>query len=120
LISASHAPHGPPFEKIFSNICELTARNGRVVLVTDAESAAEAEEAAFRMRVVPRTDPFVLALSRRRHQGDKVDQSRNLAKSVTVEGDKRYGRFRPHRKETVGGHSGFEPQYEGSWALWLI
>lgn len=46
----------PPFEKTFLNIGEVTERNGWMALVTNFESVAEAEEAAFGMLVVPRTD----------------------------------------------------------------
>src|SRR5512134_302427 len=84
MIGALQVTCTPPFEKIFSNIGEVTERNGRVALVIDFESMAEA--AAFGMLVVPRTDWFVLAC----HviaKGGNVDQLRSLAKSVTLESD---------------------------------
>ena len=76
----------PPFERIFSNICEATERNGWMALVTDAESMAEAEEAAFGVLVVPRTDCFVLACHAIAKGGD-VDQLCNLVKPASLECD---------------------------------
>lgn len=84
------------FKKIFSNICEVTGRNDWVALVTDAESAAEAEEGG--RGGVPRADSFVPAYHVVAKEED-VDQPRNLAKSVTIERDRRYGRLCPHRKK---------------------
>jgi hypothetical protein len=91
-------PYDPLFEKNFSNICKVTKRNGWVALVTDAESIAKAEEVAFGMLVFPRTHSFVLAC-RAITKGKDIDQPRNLAKSVTLECDRRYGRLCPHRKK---------------------
>jgi hypothetical protein len=91
-------PYTPPFEKIFPSICEVTERNSCVALVTDFESMAEAEEVAFGMLVFPRAHSFVLAC-RAITKGKDIDQPRNLAKSVTLECDRRYGRLCPHRKK---------------------
>jgi glucosamine--fructose-6-phosphate aminotransferase (isomerizing) len=90
------APFDALFEKTLSNIREITARHGRVVLLTDAAGAAEASDAAWRLVTLPDADPFVapivyaaavqlLAYHAAVAKGADVDQPRNLAKSVTVE-----------------------------------
>ncbi len=90
------APYDALFEKTLSNIREITARHGRVVLVTDAAGAAELADVAWRLLTLPAVDPFVapivyaaavqlLAYHAAVAKGADVDQPRNLAKSVTVE-----------------------------------
>ncbi|MFO1144217.1 MAG: glutamine--fructose-6-phosphate transaminase (isomerizing) [Amaricoccus sp.] len=90
------APRDGLFEKTLSNIREITARHGRVVLVTDAAGAAEAGDCAWRLLTLPDCDPLVapivyaavvqlLAYHAAVAKGADVDQPRNLAKSVTVE-----------------------------------
>ena len=61
MIGALQVTYTPLFEKTFSNIVEVTERDGWAMLVTNFESMAEAEEAAFGMLVVSRADWFVLA-----------------------------------------------------------
>ena len=90
------APSGPLFEKTVSNMEEVRARGGKVVLISDAEGIAEAGEgclATIEMPVVhPLIAPLVYAIPVQLlayHvavvKGTDVDQPRNLAKSVTVE-----------------------------------
>ncbi len=90
------APSGPLFEKTVSNMHEVMARGGRVILISDAHGIAEAGEgvaATIEMPVVhPLIAPLVyavpvqlLAYQVAVLKGTDVDQPRNLAKSVTVE-----------------------------------
>ncbi|MEO1729834.1 MAG: glutamine--fructose-6-phosphate transaminase (isomerizing) [Pseudomonadota bacterium] len=90
------APSGPLFEKTVSNMEEVRARGGQVVLISDATGLAQAGEgclATIEMPVVhPLIAPLVYAIPVQLlayHvavvKGTDVDQPRNLAKSVTVE-----------------------------------
>ncbi len=90
------APSGPLFEKTVSNMEEVRARGGQVLLISDAKGIAEAGEgciATIEMPVVhPLIAPLVYAIPVQLlayHvavvKGTDVDQPRNLAKSVTVE-----------------------------------
>jgi glucosamine--fructose-6-phosphate aminotransferase (isomerizing) len=90
------APSGPLFEKTVSNMEEVRARGGKVVLISDATGIAQAGEgclATIEMPVVhPLITPLVYAIPVQLlayHvavvKGTDVDQPRNLAKSVTVE-----------------------------------
>jgi glucosamine--fructose-6-phosphate aminotransferase (isomerizing) len=91
------APSGPLFEKTVSNMQEVQARGGRVLLISDAEGIAAARDdrlvAALEMpRVHPLIAPLVYAIPVQLlayhvavAKGTDVDQPRNLAKSVTVE-----------------------------------
>jgi glutamine---fructose-6-phosphate transaminase (isomerizing) len=90
------APHDPWFEKTVSNMQEVAARGGRIILITDdkgAESTGLTTEATI---VMPSAHPVVapivhaipvqlLAYHTAVFMGKDVDQPRNLAKSVTVE-----------------------------------
>jgi glucosamine--fructose-6-phosphate aminotransferase (isomerizing) len=89
------APSDALFDKTFSNMSEVIARGGRIVLVTDAEGAAQAPEGAT-VIIAPACDPLIaplvfavpiqlLAYQVAVFKGADVDQPRNLAKSVTVE-----------------------------------
>jgi glucosamine--fructose-6-phosphate aminotransferase (isomerizing) len=90
------APSGPRFEKTISNMHEVMARGGQVVLISDAEGlAAQAQGTAAQIEM-PAVDPFIqplitavpiqlLAYQVAVAKGTDVDQPRNLAKSVTVE-----------------------------------
>jgi glucosamine--fructose-6-phosphate aminotransferase (isomerizing) len=89
------APSDSFFEKTLSNISEVIARNGSVVLITDEEGARRAPAEA-RVITIPGCDPliapliFAVPLQLLAYQvgvakGADVDQPRNLAKSVTVE-----------------------------------
>ncbi|BDX00712.1 glutamine--fructose-6-phosphate transaminase (isomerizing) [Maricaulis maris] len=90
------APHDALFPKILSNIQEVAARGGEVILITDARGAEEANGAAAELVVMPDSPEFVrpiltaiplqlLAYHIAALKGTDVDQPRNLAKSVTVE-----------------------------------
>ena len=90
------APHDELFEKTASNIQEVMARGGKVVMISDKEGLARFGGRLFHGIEVPRCDPFVapilyavpvqlLAYHVAVIKGTDVDQPRNLAKSVTVE-----------------------------------
>jgi len=91
------APSGPLFEKTVSNMQEVQARGGRVLLISDAEGLAAATDdrlvASLEMpKVHPLIAPLVYAIPVQLlayhvavAKGTDVDQPRNLAKSVTVE-----------------------------------
>lgn len=90
------APSGPLFEKTASNLQEVHARGGKIVLLSDKEGLARAGELAAHTVELPKIDPFVapilysipiqlLAYHTAVLKGTDVDQPRNLAKSVTVE-----------------------------------
>ncbi len=89
------APHDSFFEKTASNMSEVIARGGRVILFTDEEGGAHAP-AGVRVVIAPSSDPLItplvmsapiqmLAYYVAVQKGADVDQPRNLAKSVTVE-----------------------------------
>ena len=90
------APSGPLFEKTVSNMQEVMARGGKVVLISDADGLAEAEEGCMATIEMPKVHPLIaplvyavpvqlLAYHVAVAKGTDVDQPRNLAKSVTVE-----------------------------------
>ena len=90
------APHDALFEKTVSNMQEVAARGGKVILVTDEAGADAAGSAAMAIIRAPTCDPLIapivfapavqlLAYHTAVHKGTDVDQPRNLAKSVTVE-----------------------------------
>jgi glucosamine--fructose-6-phosphate aminotransferase (isomerizing) len=90
------APRDRLFDKTVSNMQEVMARGGKVVLVTDREGRAAAGDGAWRTIVLPDCTPFAapilyavvaqqLAYFTALARGTDVDQPRNLAKSVTVE-----------------------------------
>jgi glucosamine--fructose-6-phosphate aminotransferase (isomerizing) len=90
------APSGPLFEKTVSNMQEVRARGGKIVLISDSEGLAEAGEGCLATIEMPRVHPLIaplvyavpvqlLAYHVAVAKGTDVDQPRNLAKSVTVE-----------------------------------
>jgi glucosamine--fructose-6-phosphate aminotransferase (isomerizing) len=90
------APSGPLFEKTVSNMQEVRARGGKVVLISDAEGIKEAGEGCLATIEMPTVHPLIaplvyavpvqlLAYHVACAKGTDVDQPRNLAKSVTVE-----------------------------------
>ncbi len=90
------APHDRIFEKTVSNMQEVAARGGRIILITDEKGAAEASIDAEHIVILPDMPeiltPIVfaipiqlLAYHTALAMGTDVDQPRNLAKSVTVE-----------------------------------
>jgi glucosamine--fructose-6-phosphate aminotransferase (isomerizing) len=90
------APRDGWFEKTASNLQEVVARGGKVVLLSDAAGVAALGDYAWKTVTLPAADPFVapilyavpvqlLAYHTAVLKGTDVDQPRNLAKSVTVE-----------------------------------
>ena len=90
------APSGPLFEKTVSNMQEVRARGGKIILISDAEGIAEAGEGTIATITMPKVHPLIaplvyavpvqlLAYHVAVAKGTDVDQPRNLAKSVTVE-----------------------------------
>ena len=90
------APHDNLFEKTFSNMQEVLARGGKVILISDAKGCASAADIVAATIEMPSIDAFaapilyalpvqLLAYHVAVLRGTDVDQPRNLAKSVTVE-----------------------------------
>ncbi|MFN3937364.1 MAG: glutamine--fructose-6-phosphate transaminase (isomerizing) [Gemmobacter sp.] len=90
------APQDALFDKTVSNMQEVMARHGRVVLISDGRGVARAAEGTWRRLVLPEASslaaPILYALPAQLiayhtavAKGTDVDQPRNLAKSVTVE-----------------------------------
>jgi glutamine---fructose-6-phosphate transaminase (isomerizing) len=90
------APYDRVFEKTVSNMQEVAARGGRIILITDPKGAREATVNSLVTMTVPEmpstVTPLVYAIPVQLiayHtaviMGTDVDQPRNLAKSVTVE-----------------------------------
>ncbi len=84
------------FEKTMSNMQEVAARGGRIILITDATGASKTSLETEATLVLPDMDPLIaplvyaipvqlLAYHTAVIMGTDVDQPRNLAKSVTVE-----------------------------------
>ena len=89
------APRDALFDKTVSNMQEVMARGGKVLLISDADGIKAAGE-VWRSIEMPRVDPMLapilyalpaqlLAYHTAIAKGTDVDQPRNLAKSVTVE-----------------------------------
>ena len=90
------APHDRVFEKTLSNMQEVAARGGKIILVTDPHGARETQVKSLTKLALPEmpatVTPLVYAIPVQLiayHtavvMGTDVDQPRNLAKSVTVE-----------------------------------
>jgi len=90
------APFDNVFEKTVSNMQEVAARGGQIILFTNAAGAAKAEVETLKTIVLPDVHPDIapliysipiqlLAYHTAVFMGTDVDQPRNLAKSVTVE-----------------------------------
>jgi len=90
------APSGPLFEKTVSNMQEVRARGGKIVLISDEQGLEEAGEGCLATIAMPKVHPLIaplvyavpvqlLAYHVACAKGTDVDQPRNLAKSVTVE-----------------------------------
>ncbi len=90
------APSDGLFEKTKSNMQEVIARGGRVILLSDGPGVETEGGDALATIALPTVDPFVapilyaipvqlLAYHAAVAKGTDVDQPRNLAKSVTVE-----------------------------------
>ncbi|GAB4389691.1 glutamine--fructose-6-phosphate transaminase (isomerizing) [Albidovulum sp.] len=90
------APRDALFDKTVSNMQEVMARHGRVILITDPAGAEAAGQGTWRTLRMPEAPPLLapilyalpaqlLAYHAAVAKGTDVDQPRNLAKSVTVE-----------------------------------
>ncbi len=89
------APRDALFEKTISNMQEVMARHGKVLLISDARGVEEAGKGVWRALKMPEAGIFapilyavpaqLLAYYTAIAKGTDVDQPRNLAKSVTVE-----------------------------------
>jgi len=90
------APRDALFDKTVSNMQEVMARKGMVLLVSDAAGITQAGDDVWATIQMPDVDPIfaplvyvvpaqLLAYHTAVHKGTDVDQPRNLAKSVTVE-----------------------------------
>ena len=90
------APHDRIFDKTVSNMQEVAARGGKIILITDAKGAAHSTVNTLETIVLPDVPeiiaPIIYALPIQMlayftavFMGTDVDQPRNLAKSVTVE-----------------------------------
>ncbi len=90
------APHDHLFEKTVSNMQEVAARGGRIILITDAPRRRGGRHGHHGDDRHAAGDPVVapilyavpvqlLAYHTAVFKGTDVDQPRNLAKSVTVE-----------------------------------
>ncbi len=90
------APRDALFEKTISNMQEVMARGGRILLVSDAKGIKTAGDGVWRTIQMPDVSAFLapilyaipaqlLAYHTAVAKGTDVDQPRNLAKSVTVE-----------------------------------
>ncbi|NOX40127.1 MAG: glutamine--fructose-6-phosphate transaminase (isomerizing) [Alphaproteobacteria bacterium] len=90
------APKDALFDKTVSNMQEVMARGGKIVLITNKAGAAEASDGVWQTLIMPDVADFLapivyaipaqlLAYYTAVTKGTDVDQPRNLAKSVTVE-----------------------------------
>ena len=90
------APHDRIFDKTVSNMQEVAARGGRIILITDESGARKNSVDAEHILIMPDMPEFLtpliytipvqlLAYHTAVILGTDVDQPRNLAKSVTVE-----------------------------------
>ncbi|GLO76544.1 glutamine--fructose-6-phosphate transaminase (isomerizing) [Phaeobacter italicus] len=90
------APHDDLFDKTVSNMQEVMARGGKIVMVSDARGLEDSGDGIWQpVRMAPVAGPFaaiayavplqLLAYHTAVEKGTDVDQPRNLAKSVTVE-----------------------------------
>ncbi|MDR3472663.1 MAG: glutamine--fructose-6-phosphate transaminase (isomerizing) [Devosia sp.] len=90
------APSDELMEKTLSNMQEVSARGGKIILITDEAGAETVGHGIADIIIMPKVHPFVapilslipvqlLAYHTAVMMGTDVDQPRNLAKSVTVE-----------------------------------
>ncbi|QOL80655.1 glutamine--fructose-6-phosphate transaminase (isomerizing) [Pseudooceanicola spongiae] len=90
------APRDALFDKTVSNMQEVMARGGKVLLISDHAGIEAAQDGVWRSIEMPTVDPILtpilyalpaqlLAYHTAVAKGTDVDQPRNLAKSVTVE-----------------------------------
>jgi len=90
------APKDALFDKTVSNMQEVMARGGKILLITDQEGAEIAQSGVWKTIIMPSVNdmfaPILYAIPAQLiayytavRKGTDVDQPRNLAKSVTVE-----------------------------------
>ena len=90
------APRDELYEKTISNMEEVAARGGKIVLLTDDQGLEDVGHKTFQRIRVPKANAFIspllyavpvqlIAYHAAVCMGTDVDQPRNLAKSVTVE-----------------------------------
>jgi glucosamine--fructose-6-phosphate aminotransferase (isomerizing) len=90
------APKDALFDKTVSNMQEVMARGGKILLITDQEGAEIASDGVWKTIIMPPVNamfaPILYAIPAQLiayytavRKGTDVDQPRNLAKSVTVE-----------------------------------
>jgi glutamine---fructose-6-phosphate transaminase (isomerizing) len=89
------APHDSVFDKVVSNVQEVKARGGRVIVLTSRDEPALEGKIDYEIRIPETIDMLnpvlaaiplqLLAYYIAAKRGLNVDQPRNLAKSVTVE-----------------------------------
>jgi glucosamine--fructose-6-phosphate aminotransferase (isomerizing) len=90
------APHDHVFEKTVSNMEEVAARGGRIILITDQTGFDQASIQPYGTVLLPAVPAFIapmvyavalqlIAYHTALSKGTDIDQPRNLAKSVTVE-----------------------------------
>lgn len=91
------APNNHLFEKSASNIEEVVARGGKVILISNKAGIDELEKITFKSIALPKINNIIdeallgviptqlIAYYTAIYRGNDVDQPRNLAKSVTVE-----------------------------------
>ena len=90
------APKDRLFEKTMSNVEEVHARGGKIILISDPCGHAASEHLNLRRLIIPSCEAIVapivaaipiqlIAYHTALSRGTDVDQPRNLAKSVTVE-----------------------------------
>ena len=90
------APYNDNFSKLLSNIQEIKAREGKVILITDKLGANKAQKYCEEVIILPETNSItsaimysipiqLIAYHLGSALGTDIDQPRNLAKSVTVE-----------------------------------
>jgi glucosamine--fructose-6-phosphate aminotransferase (isomerizing) len=91
------APNNNLFEKSASNIEEVSARGGKVILIGNEDGIDELKNITHKSICLPKIDSIIdeallcviptqlIAYYTAIYKGNDVDQPRNLAKSVTVE-----------------------------------
>ena len=90
------APYDENFSKLLSNIQEIKARGGKIIMITDKKGSKKSKKYCDQVLIMPETNiitaPIIYSLPIQLIAyylavllGTDVDQPRNLAKSVTVE-----------------------------------
>ena len=89
------APQGPSYDKVISNLAEVRARGGKVIVLAtrgDSDIGACADDVVLLPQTAIELQPIVATLPLQLlayyvadFKGTDIDQPRNLAKSVTVE-----------------------------------